>query len=285
MTMTHTLEKQGLLSLAMQQGFASFASADCKAIGAELHETYTQADPFPHIVIPSFLTDDAVRRVATEFPPHETGRYSDPQSRLKTGYHLEKIGSPYIHSVINALNSAAFLEFLRALTGIKGLIPDPYQVGGGLHETRRGGHLSIHADFNMHPSLKLKRRLNLILFLNDDWDETYGGHLELWSKDMQQCCKRVLPELGKAIIFNTDQDSFHGHPDPLTCPESRTRRSLALYYYCVFASDKIAHVSRSTDFRVRPGSTDRLDHKTRMRELARDMCPPILYRRLVKTEE
>src|SRR5206468_2179145 len=98
-------------------------------------------------------------------------------------------------------------------TGIPGLMPDPYFEGGGLHETKRGGHLGIHADFNIHSQLKVERRLNLLIYLNENWDKTFGGELELWNKDMKECAVRVAPIFGRAVIFNTDLDSFHGHPE------------------------------------------------------------------------
>ena len=54
------------------------------------------------------------------------------------------------------------LEFLETLTGIDGLVPDPYFAGGGLHQIVRGGFLKVHADFNWHPKLRLDRRLNML---------------------------------------------------------------------------------------------------------------------------
>lgn len=278
--MEHIVNVKGVLRAEVSGEYIQLGQEDCAEAGNQLAQSYQSALPFPHAVIENFLAPDILARVQKEFPAAEAGRFSNQQSRLKTGYQLEKITSPFINSLINALNSAAFLVFLQKMSGIEGLIPDPYQIGGGLHETRRGGHLSIHADFNFHPKMKLQRRLNLILFLNDNWEEDFGGHLELWSKDMARCEKKVSPKLGTAVIFNTDADSFHGHPDPLTCPEDRTRRSIALYYYTagnVLTSDQ--H-SRSTDFRVRPGSSDRIDTSTSMRHLFRDICPPLLYRAL-----
>ncbi len=266
------------LNLVYRDGYSRLDRQECVERGKELAAQYQSASPYPHAVLTNFLSEEVLKRIVDEFPPHEPGRFSDAQSNLKTGYQLEKITSPYINSVINALNSAAFLDFLQELTGIKGLISDPYQEGGGLHETRRGGHLSIHADFNMHPDLKLKRRLNLILFLNENWEDEFGGHLELWSRDMSQCCKKVRPDIGSAVIFNTDEDAFHGHPDPLTCPDDRTRRSIALYYYSADATLVSDQLYRTTNFRIRPGSSDKVDVSNSLRHLAKDLCPPILFK-------
>lgn len=250
----------------------------CTALGRGLHDEYVNNMPFPHIIIDDFLPADLLRRVMTEFPFRETGRFADAHSTLKTGYQLEQIRSPFITNMISALNSSQFLSFLEEITGIDGLIADPHQLGGGLHETARGGHLSIHADFNLHPKMKAHRRLNLILFLNEDWDDSYGGALEFWNIEMSSCEKAVMPVLGRAVVFNTESDSFHGHPDPLMCPEGTYRRSLALYYYTVPEHAELVEPSHTTNFQVRPGSADKPQIRTKARELARDLLPPILYR-------
>src|SRR5581483_6543461 len=112
-----------------------------------------------------------------------------------------------------------------------GLIPDPYFTGGGLHQIERGGYLKIHADFDRHEKLGLQRRLNVLVYLNRDWDESYGGALELWDRAMTHPVVRVLPVFNRCVVFSTTDQSYHGHPEPLTCPPDRRRRSLALYYY------------------------------------------------------
>ena len=124
-----------------------------------------------------------------------------------------------------------FVDFLERLTGIDALIPDPHYFGGGLHQIRPGGFLKVHADFNRHSRLDLERRLNAILYLNKDWQEEYGGHLQIWDNDMTRCEKKVLPVFNRLLVFATLDTANHGHPDPLTCPPDRARRSMALYYY------------------------------------------------------
>jgi len=148
-------------------------------------------------------------------------------------------------------NSEPFLQFLEGMTGIEGLIPDPYFEGAGYHETSAGGKLGIHADFRLHKRLHLARRLNLLIYLNKDWKPEYGGALELWDPNMSHCVKSVLPTFGRCVVFSTDEKSFHGHPDPLTCPDDVKRRSVALYYYT--ASRKIYEElpASGTDFRAR----------------------------------
>ena len=160
------------------------------------------------------------------------------------------------------LNSATFLGFLETLTGIDGLIPDPHLEGGGYHLIQPGGRLDVHADFNRHERLQLDRRLNLLVFLNKDWPEDWGGHLELWTPDMTSCERRVLPVFNRAVLFSTTDSSFHGHPHPLTCPEGMSRRSIALYYYSAGRPKEEMSPRHSTLYQTRSGE-DRSGGKRR----------------------
>ena len=86
------------------------------------------------------------------------------------------------------------------------------------------------------------------MYLNKDWQEEWGGKLELWDPEMKGCVESILPVFNRCVIFNTDPDSYHGHPDPMTCPEGHFRRSIALYYYTVEENP----LKRSTHYVARP---------------------------------
>ncbi len=199
-----------------------------------LRLAYESASPFPHIALDGLFPEDDLERVLNDFPgPNdiEWTRFDSPTER-KLGYFHEKSRiRDTVRDFLYFMNSFPVLLWLEELTGIEGLIPDPYFGGGGLHQILPGGFLKIHTDFNWHPKLRLDRRLNLLLYLNKDWKEEYGGHLELWNRSMTRCEKRILPVFGRTAIFSTTDSSYHGHPTPLTCPEGMTRKSVSLYYY------------------------------------------------------
>jgi len=203
-------------------------------LGISLASCYVDATPFPHIVIDDFLHPDLIASICAHFPVEPTENEMVYERGYK-GQHKRQINpaecSAYLKSVFNAFNSAPMLQFLEKLTGIDGLIADPYFAGGGLHETRAGGFLGVHSDFRLNKKLNIDRRLNVIIYLNEDWQEAYGGHLELWDVGMKRCLEKVLPIYNRCVIFNTDKDSNHGHPEPLAAPAPMTRRSVALYYY------------------------------------------------------
>ena len=268
-----------MLHLTRINDYLALDAQECRAFGRSLSDRYRNASPFPHVVIDDFLDADVLRNVIAEFPSTDQKRFFDrDQERLKFQFNPQEVSSGLVRNLFAELNSEAFLGFLEEMTGIEGLISDPYFDGGGLHETKRGGHLGIHADFNVHGRLKCERKLNLLVYLNEDWKDEYGGQLELWDKQMRECVVRVEPLFGRAVIFNTALDSFHGHPDPLACPSERSRRSIATYYYAALEDGYSTVPQRDTNFRPRPGSEDKPDWQMRRRHFVNDWVPPKMQR-------
>ncbi len=250
-----------------------FDEDECAAAGAALHDRYVAADPFAHIVIDDFLDPDILRDIAANFPPRDGKAFFDrAQERLKYQFHAGETTHGATRNLLAELNSRAFLRFLKNLTGISGLVADPYFEGGGLHETRTGGHLSVHADFNIHGKMKVERRLNLLIYMNENWPPDFGGNLELWDKAMAAPVHRIAPLLGRAVIFNTALDSYHGVPEPLTCPPDRSRQSIATYYYTAFAGGAPVP-ERTTNFRPRPGTADVPDRAIAVQHWINDWVP------------
>ena len=220
----------------------------------DVHKKNYQSDlPYPHIVIDDFLSEDIARKAMIAFPAVEDEGWIHYMhvNEKKHGLNKAELLPPFIRQLIGELNSSEFVTYLEKLTGIPKLIPDPSLEGGGLHQTQRGGYLNIHADFTVHPHKRnWRRRVNLLIYLNENWEEDYRGHLELWSRDMQECVQKISPLFNRCVIFNTDEDSFHGLPDPIACPEEMTRKSIALYYYTI--EDSLPR-KRATNYKARPG--------------------------------
>ena len=180
-------------------------------------------------------------------------KFSGDNEEKMAFFTAERLAKP-LRQTLHFLNAAPVLRFLEALTGIEGLLPDPFFFGGGLHRIERGGFLEVHADFNRHPKLNIYRRINLLLYLNKNWDEDNGGSLELWNEDMSQCVHRVVPIFNRCVIFNTTSTSYHGNPQPVAGPEGTHRKSLATYYYTAMDPETTARPAHSTLFQQRPGA-------------------------------
>lgn len=196
-------------------------------------EKYRTANPFPHICFDNFLDAGVTHAVSEAFPQPDSIDWvvRDNEQNLKKYQHDEAKLPTRVREMLRELNSRQFILFVETLTGIDNLIPDPYFIGGGAHLVGRGGFLKVHSDFNWHHKLQAHRRVNVLLYLNEDWQDEWGGALEFWNKDLTEASAAYLPVFNRLVVFSTNEDSNHGHPQPLLCPAGVYRRALNLYYY------------------------------------------------------
>jgi hypothetical protein len=197
---------------------------------------YDGADPFPYIYYDGLFSPDFLRKIVAEFPPldHEIWqRTNDPeiQVKLRSNWKTEADIPPHTLQAVQILNSGRFMRGLSKLTGISGLIADHYYTGGGLNQIIRDGVLALHVDGTRHDYMDVQRRLNSIVYFNENWKPSYNGDLELWNVDMTECRKKIAPHFNRLVVFTTNDFTPHGHPTPVACPEGMSRKSLIHYYY------------------------------------------------------
>lgn len=265
--------------LALDPDTLLLPSADARAAGKALSQEYQSKTPFHYGGFDGFLNPKILDRVRAELkklPAAETS-FDRAQERLKTSYLPERLPA-YTRRLFYALNSRPVLGFVEELTGIKGLIPDPYFAGGGVHMVANGGHLDIHADFNHHAGLNLERRVNLLIYLNKDWKEEYGGSFEVWNDNMTEKVGSYVPIFNRMCMFSTSSHSWHGNPEPVNHPDGKPRMSIALYYYT--ATWDSTRKSHSTLFKPRPSTGDQRDRQEARRALLEDLLPPVIHRKV-----
>ncbi len=247
-------------------------------IGEASSAQFTANQPWPHLVIDDFFDTEWLERVRLEASAIDRSkRYAKFLDR-KTDHNkfafLPDVVGPETTRLVNFLNSGPFLGFLEKLTGIAGLLADPSCFGGGLHKILPGGFLEIHADFNHLKRYDLERRLNLLLYLNKDWQPSYQGDLEMWDRPTMTRVSAVAPVFNRCVIFSTTPESLHGHPVPLAVPPGTERMSIALYYYTntwesvAGEHSTLFHISRNNRVRLR---VDRV-----LKTLVQDLTPPIV---------
>jgi hypothetical protein len=207
--------------------------------------SFQEAAPFPHIAIDGLFPENVLLGILEELPSRDANQWTpwgsgspvqEPDASAKMGISGEALWGPVTRNFMLQLNSALFLQFLTVLSGADphSLVGDSSFRGGGLHSTGSGGRLLVHADTERHPlGAPFCQKLNIIIYLNRDWPDSYGGHLELWSRDGAKCVTSIAPLFNRTVIFESGTNTFHGHPRPLTCPPGRYRYSLAAYYYCI----------------------------------------------------
>ena len=202
----------------------------------DLKKIYLNSKPFPHVVIDDFLSSEFAKRLENDC------RNISPNINVSDNFQQKKKfafndWSKMPDSLMKAcsfFNSGNFIDFLESITNIKGLISDPFLMGGGLHQTNRGGFLKMHTDFNWHNKIKLNRRINILFYLNSRYEKNWDGQLLLSKKPSKEETKDMIsiePIANRLVIFNTNDTTFHGHPEPLYFPEDYPRTSLAFYFY------------------------------------------------------
>lgn len=197
----------------------------------KLHRQYSTAIPCKHLVLDDFLEKDLADRLHANFPSLDSlnvKRKSLNEDKAED-YHFER-WDPSFTELREVVGSEEFYEWIRRITGVEGLITTRDSLGSGVHQGGNNSYVDVHVDVNMNPEAGLWRRVNLLLYLNKDWKEEYGGHLELWDKDMKTMHHHIAPMHNRAIIFYTDDNSPHG-VSKVTCPEGESRKSFYTYFY------------------------------------------------------
>jgi hypothetical protein len=203
----------------------------------DLARSYESAEPFRHIVIDDFLDEQFAGALLAQFPAFEKGNNlgdDGAPGKKSTFERISRLGAAY-QALDSLIKGETFLEFIGRITGIDGLLYDPFYLGGGTHENRSGQSLHAHVDFNYHPTEGWHRRINLIVYLNPGWNEDWGGNLELYRDPYQDAhpTAKIAPLFNRCVIFDTTEKSWHAFDQISPAAElaNQTRKSIALYFY------------------------------------------------------
>ncbi len=213
----------------------TLVNAKVTEVEDQLRQQFSTAVPFNHVVIDDFLEPAFARQLLDNFPAFDRDLAVDESGKVGAKCvheDVRSLGDPY-QALDDLVASRHFLDLIETITGIEGLVYDPFYYGGGTHENLSGQDLDLHIDFNYHPTSNLHRRLNLILFLNDHWMESWGGCLELCQDPKQPDSAKVsiVPQFNRLAMFATTEHSWHGFLRILEGDGPRSRKSFALYYY------------------------------------------------------
>jgi hypothetical protein len=207
------------------------------ALGKAHRAAYAAARPFPHVVLDGLLGEARSRSLARAFPsPAHPGwkRRDYPEQAARLG-QLQRTGfagvAGEVRALLGELTGMAFLDFLAALTGREDLIADPHYRGAGLLATLPGGKLALHADFNRDGARHVDRVATALYYLPVEWDDAWGGELELWDAARTRCEVQLAPRRDRLVIMAYGDDHWHGHPSPVRCPPPHVRAVVAAHYY------------------------------------------------------
>lgn len=245
--------------ISAEMGFEKLTLEHLGRRRSELARDWEAKEPFRYVIIDDFLPEQFAEDILAAYPvPDMSGWDSTTYIHQRKKLTQRSGFSPPIERFFALTASPEFRDLISEICGIDKLIDDPDLIGGGLHQILRGGFLDVHVDYNFHPKTKLHRRLNLLLYLNKDWRPEYEGYLEFWDLESQRELERVAPVFNRGVIFETNEVSYHGHPQPLNTPPHITRKSLAIYYYTEERDDNVVAQEHNTLYRQTTGVRGRL---------------------------
>jgi hypothetical protein len=224
---------------------------------ARVKAAFRSADPFPHVVIDDFFTEAFFTQLQRDFPQRGAGydRFCrEDGGEIGTNYANGEVASfpPAFRTLDALIASPAFRRQITELTGIDGLEYDATYFGGGIRESASGTFLPAHLDFNHHPQTQYHRRMNLLFYLNDEWDAGWGGNLQVhrdpnvFTGDTS-LVQSYPPLRNRCLIFETSEISWHGF-DRLALPEGKSRRAFTVYYYTEHRPDEAAVKLHNTEY-------------------------------------
>tara|TARA_B100001057_G_C22842581_1_gene947681 strand:- start:1164 stop:1943 length:780 start_codon:yes stop_codon:yes gene_type:complete len=201
---------------------------------------YGDEGPFDHCVIDNFFNTNIAKKLEKEFPSFNSKSWLEYDNALEIKKTCNNWNAfpPLTYQVFNYLNSQEFTSLIsKSIFKNKKLFSDIGLNGGGWHIHKSGGKLNPHLDYSLHPKTGLQRKLNIIIYLNSKWKESWGGHLGFWGNESKErpgeIKKKLLPLYNRAILFDTSQNSWHGLPEPVDSPLREYRKSIAVYYLCI----------------------------------------------------
>jgi len=197
-----------------------------------LNEQYRYTPPYPTLHLDNFLSLDVSQKLYEEsktIPSKYWSTFTRAGSYMEECNDLEE--APVARSVVSALHSKPFLKWLSKVCDVKHILPDPYLTGAGYMKSYTGDSLKIHTDFNWNEECQTHRALSLIIYCTPDWDPNWHGDLQFWDFDKKKKVASYPPKMGNVVIWKYHKRGFHGHPNPITCPEDKFRVGFRLFYY------------------------------------------------------
>ena len=194
-------------------------------------DRFLNSAPFEHIIIDNFLEDSYAEKLYKSFPDVSSNWY-EYKNPIEVKYTFDNINEldTELKNYFYYLSTPEFIDIISNISNINNLDYDEYLHGAGLHSHPRYGRLNIHLDYEKHPFSGKERRLNIILFISKDWDVSWNGCNELWNHDVTNCIVKTPVKFNRAILFKTNDISWHGLPEKIMCPENIFRKSLAYYF-------------------------------------------------------
>lgn len=117
--------------------------------------------------------------------------------------------NPLLEEIIFAFQDERIVEKVGEICGIDNPIPDENLYAGGISMMGNGQFLNPHLDNSHDKDRNLWRVLNLLFYVTPNWEEEYGGNLELWPDGMNNKQITIHSKFNRLAVMETHNDSLH----------------------------------------------------------------------------
>ncbi len=239
----------------------------------ELNHSFNHSSPFRYLIVDEFLNSEIAKQIEFSFPSIDSMsvKYKGLNENKAEDSSFDKF-APIIQELNQFIHSPIITEWIGKITGLKNISTINDRLGAGLHQGGNKSFLDIHIDYNIHPIHKKQRKLNLLIFFNKEWEEGWGGQLELWNKT--NCFKKILPSFNRMVLFECNEISYHGYSQ-INCLESITRKSYYHYFFQPIADGITYH---DTIFLTKDSFSLRKKALTKSKEFIKNKIKLIFYK-------
>lgn len=156
---------------------------------------------------------------------------------------------PLLEEAVYAFQDPRVVEQIARITGLTTLEPDVDLYAGGISAMSKGAYLRPHLDNSHDKKRERYRVLNLLYYVTPDWEESFGGSLQLWDEGPRGA-PRTFPSLfNSLVIMLTNKGSWHSVNEV----RHDGRRCCVSNYYFSRRSPDEADYFHATSFRGEPG--------------------------------
>jgi len=232
----------------LRHEYANEILARLESCQSSLQKEFSTTDRIQSCWVDNLLSESDARKIYAAFPKKEEMLLlKDLREYKYVGMQMNRY-NPILEEIIYAFQDPRIVAIVSKITGIEALLPDEYLYAGGISLMHNDCYLNPHLDNSHDKDRNHYRVLNLLYYVTPNWDESYGGHLELWDRGVKQPCRTIRYRSNRLVIMITNRTSWHS----VSKIEHQGQRCcVSNYYFSPTPADTKTYF-HVTSFRGRP---------------------------------
>ncbi len=175
--------------------------------------SFLSALPFPHIILPHFLTQHMFTKLSKALKKESFTFYNSDLYQFRQTQSLYTSQNTFIKSFCSFWTSPELLQLIMQITGKK-INPSP-DISGFLYT--HTDYLLPHDD---HVTEEDSTRKIAYIYYLSNFTASDGGQLDFFDSTTQTVARSYLPTENSLLLFDVSKSSFHQMREILT-PKKR----------------------------------------------------------------